>query len=83
MWCIGQWCKSQDQCDIYYSCHAKRRKFGCGFVVGQSLRHLVLGFTLVNEMLAKIHIKAKFHNISLICAYAPTEEKGDAVKDAF
>ena len=28
-------------------------------------------------------VKAKFHNISLLCAHAPIEEKDDAVKDAF
>ena len=52
-------------------------------MVDQSLRYLVLGFTPVNERLGKIRIRAKFHNISLICAHVPTEEKDDAVKDAF
>ena len=33
--------------------------------------------------MARIRIKAKFQNISLICAHAPMEEKADAVKDAF
>ena len=80
---IGQGCKIRKNCNIYYSCHAEKREFGCGFVVDQSLRHLVLGFTPVNERLAKIRIKAKFHNISLIYAHAPMEEKDDAVKDAF
>ena len=37
----------------------------------------------MNERLANIRIKAKFHNISLICAHAITEEKDDMVKDAF
>ena len=37
----------------------------------------------MNERLAKIRIKAKLHNISLFFAHAPTEEKYDAVKDAF
>ena len=37
----------------------------------------------MNERLPKIRIKANFHNISLICAHAPTEEKDGAVKDAF
>ena len=41
------------------------------------------GFSPVNGSLAKIRIKIKFHNISLICEHAPTEEKDDAVKDAF
>ena len=51
--------------------------------IRRSLRHIVSGFTTVNERLAKNRITAKFHNISLICALAPTEEKDDAVKDAF
>ena len=37
----------------------------------------------MNERLAKIRIKVKFHNINLICAHASTEEKGNAVKFAF
>ena len=41
------------------------------------------GFTAVNDRLAKIRIKAKFHNISLICSQAPTEEKDVAVEDTF
>ena len=45
--------------------------------------HIVSDFTPLNELLAKIRIKAKFHNISLICTRATTKEKDDAVKDAF
>ena len=37
----------------------------------------------MSKRLAKIRIKAKFHNISLICANAPTEEMDDSVKDAY
>ena len=80
MRCIGQGCRSQAHCDIYYSCHAERCEFECGFVVGRSLRHLVSNFTPVNEREDKIRIKAKCHNRSLICAHALTEEK---FKDAF
>ena len=72
---IGQGCKIPKNCNIYYSCHAKTR------VVNLNLRHIVSVFTPVNERLDKIRIKAKFHNISLICAHAPTEEKDDKVKE--
>ena len=60
---IGQGCKIQEDCNIYYSCHAEKREFRCwcGFVVDQSLRHLVLGFTPVNERLANIRIKDAFY----------------------
>ena len=33
----GQGCKIQDDCNIYYSCPAEKREFGCGFLVDQSL----------------------------------------------
>ena len=28
---IRQECKFQKDCNIYYSCHAEKREFGCGF----------------------------------------------------
>ena len=37
----------------------------------------------MNERIITIRIKAKSYNISLICAYGPTEEKDDMVTDAF
>ena len=55
---IGQGCKIRQNCNIYYRCHAEKREFSCGFVVDQSPRYLMLGFTAVNERQAKIRIKA-------------------------
>ena len=37
----------------------------------------------MNESTPTIRIRAKFYNSSLFCAYTPTEEKDDVVKDAF
>lgn len=68
---------------LYYSCHETRHEFGCGFVVSRRLKHLVSRFTPVDERLATIRIKAKFFNISLICAHAPTEDKDEQTKDIF
>ena len=79
----GQGCRKMQSCDIYYSGHAEKRILGCGFAVGERLRDLVLQFTPVNERLATIRIIAKYFNISLICAHAPTNEKDDATKEAF
>ena len=50
-------------------------------MVSKRLHHLVSGFTTVNESIATTRIRAKFYNISLICAHKP--RKGDVVKDAF
>ncbi|XP_054085589.1 craniofacial development protein 2-like [Zeugodacus cucurbitae] len=79
----GQVRKKVGPCDINYSGHIKERKFGVGFVVGERLRRRVLAFTPVDERLATIRIKARFFNISLICAHAPTEEKDEVIKDTF
>ncbi|XP_067647953.1 craniofacial development protein 2-like [Eurosta solidaginis] len=69
--------------DIYWSGHTNKRSFGIGFVVGERLCRQLLAFTPGDERLAAIRIKAKFFNISFVCSHAPTEEKGDEVKDAF
>ena len=76
---IGQACKRLASCDMYYSCHVNKHEFGRCFVLSKRLRHLVPGFTSVNERIATIII----YNISLICVHAPTEEKDDVVKNAF
>ena len=68
---------------LYYSCHESRHEFGCGFVVSRRLKSLVSRFTPVDERLATIRIKAKFFNISLLCAHAPTEDKDEQTKDMF
>ena len=79
----GHGCTKRKNCDIYYSCHEKRHEFGCGFVVGKRLRHLVSRFNPVSERIATIRIRAKYFNITLICAHAPTEDKDDEIKDMF
>ncbi|XP_067619871.1 craniofacial development protein 2-like [Eurosta solidaginis] len=70
-------------CDIYWSGHTNKRSFGVRFVVGERLCRQVLAFTPVDERLTAIRIKAKFFNISFICAHTPTEEKDDEVKYTF
>ena len=52
-------------------------------MVSKRLRHLISGFTSVTERITTILTRVKFYNISLICVYAPTEEKDDVVKDVF
>ena len=73
----------RQSCDIFYSGYEKRHEFGCGFAVSKRLSYLVSRFTLFSERLAAIRVKAKYFNISLICAHAPTEDKDDQTKEAF
>ena len=79
----GQGQTNLSSCDVYYSVHASRHKFRCGFVGRGDLRGLVSRFTAVDERLAAILIKAKYFYICLICAHAPTEDKYDTAMDAF
>lgn len=82
----GPGIRKTSTCDIYYGdCYHEQRQrlFGCGFAVRGRLRQKVLSFRHVSERVMTIRIKAQFHNISLICAHAPTEEKDDATKDCF
>ena len=72
-----------DAWDLYHSGHVKRREFECGVAVSQRLQHLVSNFTPYIETLAAIRFKAKYFNISIICAHTPTEDKDDAVKENF
>jgi exonuclease III len=42
-----------------------------------------LNFSPVNERLCKLRIKGKFNNITIISAYAPTDEKETETKEQF
>ena len=50
----GQGRTNLSSCNVYYSGHASRHEFGCGFAVGKDLRDLVSRFTAVDERLAAI-----------------------------
>lgn len=75
--------KSKYQCDLYYSCPLNKHEFGVGFAVRGKVRHCVTRWTPINERICILRVKAKFYNISLICAHAPTEDKDDEAKDIF
>ena len=75
--------RTKYQCDLYFSCTPEKREFGVGFAVRGKARHCVTRWVPINERLCILRIKARFYNISLICAHAPTEDKEDEVKDVF
>jgi len=56
---------------------------GTGFIVKKKITKNVMGFEPINERICKIHLKGKYHNITLINIHAPTEEKDDDVKEQF
>ena len=52
-------------------------------MVGKKVKHLVIGFTPVNDRICCLRIKGKFFKYSIINIYAPTEEKDDTEKESF
>jgi len=43
----------------------------------------IISYELHNERLCKLRIKGKYNNITLINAYAPTEDKTEEIKEQF
>jgi exonuclease III len=47
------------------------------------MENYIIGFEPCNEILSKLRIKGRYNNISIINAYAPTEDKTDESKEQF
>ena len=66
---------------LYYSCNPDTTgQFGKGFLVKKEIEKNILGFEPYNERLCKLRIKGKYHNLSLICAHAPTEDSDNTLR---
>jgi len=59
---------------VYYSGAEKQGEHGVGFTVTKKLQNYCMGFEPINERMCKLWIRGKFYNITLISAYAPTED---------
>ena len=57
--------------------------FGTGFIVIGKARNKVIDFKPINERMCVLRIRGRFHNYSLICVHAPTEDKDNKEKEAF
>ena len=56
---------------------------GTGFVLSQTAYDALMNFDCVSERISWIRLKCKWYNLSIICAYAPTEIAEDQDKDEF
>ena len=67
---------------FYYSgTKEKTGQAGTGFLLMKKIQKHLINFELHNERLCKLRIKGKFNNITLINAYAPTEDKTEEIKE--
>jgi exonuclease III len=69
---------------MYYSGNEDRQgNRGVGFIVSKKINRSVLGFTPICDRICTLRIKGKFHNITFINVYAPTDDTEDEITDEF
>jgi exonuclease III len=69
---------------IYYSCNPiSTGQAGTGFIIQKLVMNKILGFEPISDHICKLRVKGKFHNITLINIYAPTEDKEEDIKEQF
>jgi exonuclease III len=69
---------------LYYS--GTKEKIGqavAGFLLMKKIQKYIINFELHNERLCKLSVKGKYNNITLINAYALTEDKTEETKEQF
>lgn len=70
--------------DLFYSGPEIRTgQAGTGFIISSEMRKNFIGFEPLGDRLCKIRFKGYFRNISIISAYAPTEDASDEEKSVF
>ena len=70
--------------NIFYSGRQDNQHVGeVGFCIHKKIAGAVMSFTPINERIAKIKLKGRWFNITIITAHAPTEDKEDEEKDLF
>jgi hypothetical protein len=68
---------------LLYSGAEKQGEQGVGFVIKRSLENSIIGFEPINSRLCKVRIKGIFFNITMVNAYAPTENATEEQKEQF
>jgi hypothetical protein len=56
---------------------------GVAFIVDKVMKGNINNFDPINERICILCLKTKFFNLSIINAYAPTEDKEELIKDSF
>ena len=59
------------------------RQQGVGIVLSKTIKNSLISYSPISERIMTARVHTKHVNISIIVAYAPTNEKDDAVKESF
>lgn len=81
-WC-GQGSKRVNGYQIWYSGEESERKRGVGIAVRNELASNVIRFVPISSRLMVLRLKGNHRNISVISAYAPTNDKCIEEKENF
>ena len=69
---------------ILYSGRAdQRHEEGVGICMTKKIRESLMEYKPISERIMSIRLRGKWFNVTVICVYAPTEEKEERIKDEF
>ena len=68
---------------VYYCGQESLRKNGVAIIVNKRVRNAVLGCNLKNDRMISVHFQGKPFNITVIQAYAPTNNPEEAKVEQF
>jgi len=69
---------------LYYSGDDVQQGYqGAGFIVSKKVSRSVLRFSPICDRICTLRIKGKFHNITFVNVYAPTDDAEDETVDEF
>jgi exonuclease III len=61
----------------------RTREAGVAFILDKVMKRNIINFDPINERICILYLKTKFFNLSIINAYAPTEDKEELIEDSF
>ncbi|XP_071628707.1 craniofacial development protein 2-like [Temnothorax longispinosus] len=68
---------------FYSGSETRTGQRGTGFIINSKMKKSYLGFEPLGEKMCKLRLKGRFRNLSIISAYAPTEDANEEEKNAF
>jgi len=78
-WPHDGWIKKKNYI-LYSGLKTSNGQHGTGFLITGCATQCIIGFEPINKRLCKLRIKRKFHNMTLISVYAPTEDENKMLK---
>jgi exonuclease III len=75
LWPQDGWIKKKNYTLLYSGLKTSKRQHGTRFLTTGCVTKCILGFEHINEIMCKLRIKGKFHNMRIIILCSPTEDE--------